>query len=287
MKKITEAVLGFTNPFQVENKEELYCLSSGIPATQEVSNNLLQALELGKDAMVTFFEKRFVDKSGKFHEPIQRMKIKTFASMQTSQKIKSTQSKLIEVRAERNVFAQLVLLSLKNNIDLEIIMSYQLGPVPWTLATADGAPVKSDKAKLLHNLEGTVDVSENPVREETVYIYDGNALLQAMQQVPDTFEEVADRVFNLLPKNQRVDFVTDSYHENSIKTFERRRRGITPTFLLAGPKTKTPRDWKSFMSNDDNKTQLIKLLLSEWKKPKYAERLHGRQLFFVAENASA
>ena len=119
-------------------------------------------------------------------------------------------------------------------------MSYQLGPVPWTLATADGAPVKSDKAKLLHNLEGTVDVSENPVREETVYIYDGNALLQAMQQVPDTFEEVADRVFNLLPKNQRLDFVTDSYHENSIKTFERRRHGITPTFLLSGPKTKTP-----------------------------------------------
>ena len=158
VKKITEAVLGFTNPFQVENKEELYCLSSGIPATQEVSNSLLQALELGKDAMVTFFEKRLVDKSLKFHEPIQRMKIlKTFASMQTSQKIKSTQSKPIEVRAERNVFAQLVLLSLKNNIDLEITMSYQLGPVPWTLATADGAPVKSDKAKLLHNLEGTVD----------------------------------------------------------------------------------------------------------------------------------
>ena len=127
VKKITEAVLGFTNPFQVENKEELYCLSSGIPATQEVSNSLLQELELGKDAMVAFFEKRLVDKSVKFHEPIQKMNIKTFASMQTSQKIKSTQSKLVEVRAERNVFAELVLLSLKNNIDLEIIMSYQLG----------------------------------------------------------------------------------------------------------------------------------------------------------------
>ena len=149
-------------------------------------------------------------------------------------------------------------------------MSYQLGPVPWTLATADGAPVKSNKSKLLHNLEGIVEVSENPVREETVYIYDRNALLQAMREIPDTFKEVAERVFNLLPKNQRVDFVTDSYHENSIKTFERRRRGITPTFLLPGPKTKTPRDWKSFMSNDDNKTQLIKLLFSEWKKPKYA-----------------
>ena len=35
------------------------------------------------------------------------------------------------------------------------------------------------------------------------------------------------------------------------------------------------------MSNDENKTQLIKLLLSEWRRPKYAARLDGRQLFFV------
>ena len=94
--------------------------------------------------------------------------------------MKSTQNKLIEVRAERNVFAQLVMLTLKNDIDLEMTMSYQLGPVPRTLATADGPLLKSDKAKLLHNLEGTIEASEKPVQEETVYIYDGNALLQAM-----------------------------------------------------------------------------------------------------------
>ena len=75
--------------------------------------------------------------------------------------------------------------------------------------------------------------------------------------------------------------MTDCYHENSVKSFERCRRGVAPTFLLSGPKTKTPRDWKLFMSSDENKTQLIKLLLSEWRRSKYAARLDGRQLFFV------
>ena len=173
------------------------------------------------------------------------------------------------------------MLALKNDIDLEMTMSYQLGPVPWTLATADGSPVKPDKAKLLRNLQGTIEASEKSVQEETVYIYDGNALLQAMTEIPDTFEEVAERVFTLLPKIQRVDFVTDSYYEHSIKAFERRRCGMSPTFLLSGPKTKTLQNWKSFMSNDENKTQLIKLLLSWWKKPKYALRIRRRQLFFV------
>ena len=209
------------------------------------------------------------------------MKIKTFASIQKCQKVKSTLNKLIEVRAERNVFVQLVLLALKNDIDVEMTISYQLGPVPWTLANADGSPVKSEKAKLLRNLEATAEAYEEPVQEETVYIYDGNALLQAVTAIPDTFEEVFERVFTLLPKTQRVDFVTDCYYDHSIKAFKRRHRGMSPTFLLSGPKTKTPRDWKSFMSNDENKTLLIKLLLSEWKKPKYASRLRGRQLFFA------
>ena len=173
------------------------------------------------------------------------------------------------------------MLALKNDIDMKMTMSYHLGPVSWTLATADGSPVKSDKAKLLHNLEGTIEASEKPVQEDTVYIYDGHALLQAMTAIPDTFEEVAERVFTLLPKTQRVDFVTDSYYEHSIKAFERRCRGMSTTFLLSGPRTKTPREWKSFISNDENKTQLIKLLLSEWKKPKCASRLRRRQLFFV------
>ena len=87
VKKITEAVLSFTNPFALQNKQELYCLSSCVPATREVSRSLLQA-------------------------------------------------------------------------------------------------------------------------------------------IPDTLEEVAERVFTLLPKTQRVDFVTDSYYEHSNRAFERCRCGV-------------------------------------------------------------
>ena len=51
VEKVVDAICGFTNPFQVENKDELYCLSSGIPANSTVSDNLLQATDLGKKAM--------------------------------------------------------------------------------------------------------------------------------------------------------------------------------------------------------------------------------------------
>ena len=76
--------------------------------------------------------------------------------------------------------------------------------------------------------------------------------------------------------------MTDTHLSNYIKSFERKKRGSSPTFFfLSGPKNKTPKDWHGFMSNGDSKTQLIKLLLDECQKDTYANRLVGKKLFFV------
>ena len=78
------------------------------------------------------------------------------------------------------------MISLKNDIDLSMTMSFQLGPIPWTLATADRCPVKTDKDKLLHNLEAPIDPSEKPPLEDSVYVCD--RILQALTAISETFE---------------------------------------------------------------------------------------------------
>ena len=115
---------------------------------------------------------------------------------------------------------------------------------------------------------------------DAVHIIDGSAILQSLTATPDTFEELADFFFNQLPKAKCVDFVTDTYIQHSVKSYERTRRGTAPTHLLSGTRTKTPHDWKSFLSNDKNKTQ-INLLLDQWKTDKYASRLIGRNIHYV------
>ena len=67
-------------------------------------------------------------------------------------------------------------------------------------------------------------------------------MLQSLKPIPDSIEELAEHVFNKLPKSKRVDFITYTYRKQSIKPYERARRGLTPTFLLSGAKIKTPRD---------------------------------------------
>ena len=62
-----------------------------------------------------------------------------------------------------------------------------------------------------------------------------------LTNILDTFE-VDEAILNQLPKVNCVDFVTDTYYPQSIKSYERQRRGSGPTFMLGGAKTKTPRD---------------------------------------------
>ena len=100
---------------------------------------------------------------------------------------------------------------LQDNLNMENVLSHPLGPVPWSLATADGALVKTNKAKLLHALETEQFLARRPEIEYMNCIIDGNAILPAQVVLLTTFGELAEKVFDQLPKVSRVDFVTDTY----------------------------------------------------------------------------
>ena len=87
----------------------------------------------------------------------------------------SKSKKTKEIKAERNVFGQLVVLALKHDINMKSVLSFPLGPVPWALATADGLPAKTDKSKLLHHLEGDRHTIQRPSDNNICHVIDGNA----------------------------------------------------------------------------------------------------------------
>eukprot|EP00745_Piridium_sociabile_P026705 TRINITY_DN42673_c0_g1_i18.p1 TRINITY_DN42673_c0_g1~~TRINITY_DN42673_c0_g1_i18.p1 ORF type:complete len:760 (+),score=189.88 TRINITY_DN42673_c0_g1_i18:236-2515(+) len=283
--KVMQAVNNFVNPFQIENKNELYCLSSGAPAPKDVENDLLSADRVGEEAYRQFVKERLLERTVSFNVPIKKLNLKTFAKTAKSVKVSGKSKKTHQITAERNVFSQLVLLAVNHNISMERALQFPLGPVPWSLAMSDGTPAKTDKAKLLHLLETESHRAEKPASDTNTYVIDGNAMFQQQVALPTTFGELAEQIFDKLPKVSRVDFVTDSYRPNSIKGSERNRRGTSKKHLVKGPATKVPRDWKTFLSNDENKTSFTRFLLEEWKKDnnRYAPKLQGRQVLFVCQ----
>jgi hypothetical protein len=109
-------------------------------------------------------------------------------------------------------------------------------------------------------LESEAHLSEKPAADKNSDIIDGNAIFQSQVALPSTFSELTDSLFAQLPNVPRVDYVTDSYFQNSIKTIERNRIGASATNLIKRSSTKVPRDWKAFLSNDENKSSFIRSL---------------------------
>ena len=70
-------------------------------------------------------------------------------------------------------------------------MAYQLTPIPYSLRTADGFLVKTDKSKSYHLLTKNLENAELPPEEETLTVIDGNAVFHAMVQVPQTFQDMS------------------------------------------------------------------------------------------------
>jgi len=99
-----------------------------------------------------------------------KLNLKTFQSMAATKVLTSSQKKTIQVKAERNLLGRLLMLSQTYDISLDKVFEYQLGPIPWTLATADGGMTKTDKAQLMHHLELKGESCSKPSVEKCVYI---------------------------------------------------------------------------------------------------------------------
>ena len=60
IQTLITAFHNFINLFEVEVKEDLFCISSGARAQAEVANDILNAGAVGKAAFKTFIQKRLV-----------------------------------------------------------------------------------------------------------------------------------------------------------------------------------------------------------------------------------
>jgi len=186
------------------------------PASMKVVDDLTRHVEAGEQAAEDFIQTCLVVKTVKFQDRIKKLSLHTFKSMALKCSLTSAQ-KTVEVRAERDLLASLLMLSQHHNISLEWLFEFSLEPIPWSLATADGGLVKTDKAQLMHAVEAITDNSHNVTLEKTVNIMDGNALMQSLTRLPETFADLARLIFTCLPKSDTVHFVTDTYLENNIK----------------------------------------------------------------------
>ena len=283
--RVVEAFQSYMNPFNVEMDDKLYCISSGAPAPPEVETAIMKAETVGKSAKDTFVEDR-LKQNKDFFSPIPRQRLKTFSDMGKTAKVKTTSNRELTYKQQSNVAFQLLAKSQDQSekIELRELVKYPLMPVPSSIGTADGSLLKTDKSKGFHYLTQGVEDADVPPDERTLNIQDGNATFYTLGEVPGTFRQISEKIFDVSTAgNTNTVFSTDMYKEHSIKSLERSIRGSGEERIVSGENMKRPEKWKDFLTNDSNKQQLIKVLLKVWSSQNFADRLQNKSIIAVCE----
>ena len=101
-----------------------------------------------------------------------------------------------------------------------------------------------------------------------------------MKDVPSTFKQTSHKLYDISTSGKsNVVFSMDMYKSNSIKSMERQRRGCGEKHLIKGENTKRP----EFLSNDENKQQLMRLILKVWSGEEFSSKLCGKSLIAICE----
>ena len=299
VESIIDTISSLTNPFEEATSTDIVHLASGVLASSDVTRDLLATEEKGDARFMQYCQERLQKEDKAVTDTIRRSTLKTFSNM-TKKSVSNIKGKEVVLKSDRDLFARLVIIGKRRQVDLCNMMTYSLGPLPLPIAKADGSLMKTNKAKLLHMLEdlhmptapeeGRTRVPPQPPKGG-IWIVDAMALLQMMKNIPKTFGEVAMRVFKQLmnltleTQTKSIHFVTDTYPDVSIKNAERTRRATTGSqrVRIRKPDQNTPKQWKKFLANSHNKQELISFLFTEWQNYD-ANKLKGVQLVVAHED---
>ena len=182
--------------------------------------DLLNAYEKGKFASEIFITKRLIQKSTDIFKPIKRQSLLTFSTKKIKGKQLMADKNYNTLKADGNLFGRLLVIAQTRQLDMREVLQFELGPLPWSLSNVDGTPVKTNKSVLAGLLEKGVEQMQ-AIPEESMWIFDGMAVIQSITRIPSTFSDLANVVFKTIlsvsKRAPRIDFVTDQYPTISIK----------------------------------------------------------------------
>lgn len=208
---------------------------------------------------------RFIDRVKPITETIKKNKLPMFREPLVKTTTKQAE-KVASLKSDCALFSHLYIACQSRDGNLEEFFKHENQPWPPTLAHM-GKLRQGQKSDLVTCMESLSKPSSNiPLVDVT--ILDGAVVVQMLSPgTAITFQEYADYVFlpyvtKQLDQVKRVDVVWDVYQDDSLKSTTREKRG-TGTRRRVTPSSKLPKNWKSFLRVNENKTELFQFLAKE------------------------
>ena len=289
IQSITRTILErFGNPFILdlnernEEPEPLVNIANGMRCPSDVADELLEAKETGKKALLEFLEDRLNKAVTPISAPIRRLKLKTFSGI--PRKDTKQKGKVSSLESDRNLFARLIVVSKERVVDLEKMFQFELSSIPLAIAEDEETLARGTKANILHELEKEITASLSPQdfidrrrahKNETSVFIDYMVCIQRLSSrkyictFGDLINALETFIETAFTEADIVHLVADRYDTNmSIKAGERKRRADmyneAPEIIIRSSQQAMPRSLKSFLSNPKNKDNLNDFVFSQW-----------------------
>ena len=148
------------------------------------------------------------------------------------------------VEMVRDLFGSILFLALQRKIDMAEVLSFPLTPTPLSLSHADGTMLKTQKSKLMEELESRI-FSEKPNHVDVIII-DAMFFLHLWKDLPATFGTIARFLLikAFAQRGSNIHLVFDKVVSPSIKDCERdSRSGYQERgnqYQITGPNQRRP-----------------------------------------------
>ena len=261
----------YINPFGLDIDQDcLVNITSGVSLPNEMAEKILNQEKKGKELVETFTENRLFSTESKFHESIKKNDCKSFKSSKVKCVVKKNGVQGT-VEVNRNILGALNSFSLKTNIavDYKKALKYPLSPCPLSISHADGrkrSNQKSDLKDILLNSSDELPLDRIKGIGSAAVIVDMMGVMNILTQIPDTYEELAERFVEMLPRGyERIDVVADKYtsvklHKHGVPGDQFDKILIPSLHSRVHPEFKT-----TVMKNRENKARLIQLIFEHIK----------------------
>ena len=158
MKDLIEHVQNnMTDPFDIDEcPKSLINIATGLHASREVEDSLLNSVDRGQKSMKSFVDGCFKDNETRdFFSPISKSALKTFDDMAKPCNLKCRSGDIVKTHINPElVFRRaLALANVRDEVTVEKVLAYPIGRIPTSIFHDDGLRRKSCKADFIHLLK--------------------------------------------------------------------------------------------------------------------------------------
>ena len=289
-KKISESIRDMLNPFDENiNKDALFNIKTGKRTSSEAEKYLLNVIEEGEKRRDQFIAECGLDE-GRFEKSLQKCPIINFATDSFKKQNKSKKAEqIVELKGTRDLFARLLFLAVKKNMEIEQVLEYPLVPLPPELAHPDGSIRTTPKSSFVDVL----DLDTTPPGTVDTIIVDGMFLLRNLvQPLPHNLRGLVRHILIRVLKMTvyRADLVFDTYNSPCLKDITRDMRadgdGEDPDddVYTFGGGQKTPKNFSTLLKISSFKKEFLRFFYEEVCNPEFVDIIDRKVVYVAVDN---